>query len=209
MLENNKLIWGILSTTSVCFADVLNLETEHFRVCEVRHGEKVVVKHENFTSSGLECAILYQSKVHEISKDKLLFSSVIGHGTGFNIEKLFIIQAEETGIRTYNISGDEILKQLKKRTKFEVLKNNLKIIIDNKILYKGKINMDAKYYIDYCEECFYFNLDNKLSITATICKKEKDKAIYPDFVGNITFDIDYVIKDSKLEFSLGKPVFKM
>lgn len=195
----------MLLTISVCFADVLNLETEHFKVYEVRHGEKVVVKHENFISSELDCAILYQSKVHEISKDELLFSSVIGHGTGFNIEKLFIIQAENTGLRIYSISGNEILKQLRKRTKFEILKNNLKIIIDNKIFYKGKINMGAEYYIDYCDECFYFNFDNKLSITATICKKGKDNAMYPDFVKNITFDIGYKIENDKVKFCLSNP----
>ena len=221
---------------SVSHAETASLETEHFKICETQPNKKIVVKYEDLISPELDCVNIYQSRAKEISKNKLLLSSVIGHGTGFNIEKLFIIRVIDDDsnmnfikrllrlfvrtkrklrtygllkrkLRIYSLSNNEIFEQLRKRTKFEIMENRLKIIIDNKEVYNGSIKIDKNHYVDYCDEYFVFNLENELSITTSICKKEKDVAIYPDFLGDITFKIVYEIENGDLKFSLQEPLF--
>lgn len=152
-------------------------------------------------------------------------ASVVGHGTGFNVEKLFIIQVVEGNsgtnfiyrlfskkkkyLKIYSIPNEEIFNQVQKRTKFEIVKNNLNIIIDNKKIYEGKIKIGTDYYIDYCSEYFVFNLDGKLNIAISVCLKKKDEVVYPEFVGEIRFDISYKIENDKLEFSLTNPQISM
>ena len=220
-----KLIFGIAVAVSVCYAETTNLETEHFKICETCPQEKIVIKYEDFVSPELDCVNIYQSKAKELTKNELLLSSVIGHGTGFNVEKLFIIQVvddtanmnfiekifslKKRKLMIYSLSNEEIFNQLRKRTKFEITKNRLRIIIDNKEVYEGSIKMGENYYVDYCDEYFTFNLDNKLSLTVGICKKKKDEATYPDFIGDMKFEIAYKIENKELHFSLKKPIFKI
>ena len=212
------LISGILLAISVCFAEIVSIGTEHFKIYEKQPNSKIVVKYDDLGSSEIDCTNIYQSKAKEISKNELLLSSVIGHGTGFNIEKLFIIQVSPVEnfikrifsnkkriLNTYNISNDEIFKQLRIRTKFELTDGNLKIFIDGQEKYKGNLIIEDDYFIDYCEEYFAFNLDDRLSITINICKKKKSEASYPDFIGSIKFDISYKVKNNKIEFVLSNP----
>ena len=199
----NKLIFAISFAVSVSHAETASLETEHFKICETQPNKKIVVKYEDLISPELDCVNIYQSRAKEISKNKLLLSSVIGHGTGFNIEKLFIIRVIDDDsnmnfikrllrlfvrtkrklrtygllkrkLRIYSLSNNEIFEQLRKRTKFEIMENRLKIIIDNKEVYNGSIKIDKNHYVDYCDEYFMFNLENELSITTSIRKKKRD-----------------------------------
>ena len=231
-----KLIVALSFAVSVSHAETASLETEHFQVCETQPNEKIVVKYKDLISPELDCVNIYQSRAKEISKNKLLLSSVIGHGTGFNIEKLFIIRVIDDDsnmkfikmllrlfvrtkrklrryglfkrkLRIYSLSNKEIFEQLRKRTKFEIMENRLKIIIDNKEVYNGSIKIDKNHYVDYCDEYFMFNLKNELSITTSICKKGNDATIYPDFLGDITFKIVYKIDNKNLKVLLQEPLF--
>ena len=207
-----------LFTFSALCSEITSQKTSHFKICATQQNSKIVVKYDDLVSSEIECANIYQSKAKEISKNELILSSVIGHGTGFNIEKLFIIQVSPVEnfikkifsnkkhiLHIYNISNAAIFNQLRKRTKFEVTNGKLKIFIDGQEKYKGNLLLEGDYYIDYCKEYFAFNLDDKLSITINICKKKKDEANYPDFVGSITFDVSYKVKNNKIEFILSNP----
>ena len=216
--DNGKLIAGVLLVSSVFGAVMANIETGHFKIFETQPNSKIVVKYDYCVSPEIDCANIYQSKAKEISKNELILSSVIGHGTGFNIEKLFIIQVSPVEnfikrifsnkkhiLHIYNISNAEIFNQLRKRTKFEVTDGNLKIFIDGQEKYKGNLIIEDDYFIDYCEEYFAFNLDDELSITINICRKKKAEASYPDFIGSIKFVISYKVKNNKIEFVLSKP----
>ena len=126
------------------------METDPFKIYEPQPNSKIVVKHDDLVSSEIDCVNIYQSKVKEVDKNELLLSSVIGHGTGFNVEKLFIIRIDPVknfikrissnkrrDLKIYSVSNKEVFKQLRQRTKFEVTKNWLKIIVDGKEIYEA------------------------------------------------------------------------
>ena len=176
-------------------------------------------------SPEIDCVDIHPSKAKEIIRNELLVSLVIGHGTGFNVEKLFVIQVDDnktdmnfiqkifTGkkrkYKIYSLKNEEIFTQLRKRTKFQVIGAHLKIIIDWQEKYNSSLNIEDGCCIDYCEEYFEFNLNNRLSITVNICKKKKGNLTYPDFIGDIIFEVVYEIKNSNLNFLLTEPCIKI
>ena len=97
-------------------------------------------------SPEIDCVDIHPSKAKEITRNELLVSLVIGHGTGFNVEKLFVIQVDDNKTdmnfiqkiftrkkrkyKIYSLKNEEIFTQLRKRTKFQVIGAHLKIIID-------------------------------------------------------------------------------
>ncbi len=224
-MDIKKLIFAVSVIISASLAETANIATEHFKICETQQNEKIVIKYEDLISPEIDCINIYQSKAKEISKNELLLSSVVGHGTGFNVEKLFVIQIDNNNsgmnfiqkiflkkkqnIKIYPISNEEIFNQLRKRTKFQVIGGCLKVIIDEQEKYNSSLNIEDDSYIDYCEEYFEFNLNSTPSVTVSICKKKKSEVTYPDFVGDVTFDIVYEIKNGDLKFSLKEPRIKI
>ena len=222
-LSAKKLIWGALCAISVGYAEIRSLETSHFRICETLPNEKIVVKYGDLVSPELECVNIYQTKFYEISKNELLLSRVIGHGTGFNVEELTLIRvvsdtnamnfftrifSNKKSLEIYNASNRQIFDRLRKRTKFHISENEMVIAIDGKEIHRQKLNIDTNCYIDYADECFTFDLGKQSSISINICKKHRYKIIYPDYICSIKFDIQYKTSNSTLEITLKNPRFE-
>lgn len=215
------MLWGI----SFCYSEVVNVETSHFRICETTPNKKFVVKHGDLSSPEFECANVALTKVHEISKNELLLSRATGHGTGFNVEELTLIQVideaananflsrifsrKKQSFKVFAFSNEEIFKQIRKRTKFKISSGELAVTIDDKEIYRHKVKVDVNYYIDYCDEYFTFDLDKQPSVSISICTKHKNEATYPNFVGSVRFDIHYRISGTVVETELINPRFEI
>ena len=72
---------------------------------------------------------------------------------------------------------------------------------------KLRISLYKNCSTDYYGEYFTYKLDNIPSIIVNIIKK--GEATYPDFIGDITFDISCEIKNNKLDLSLTNPNVEM
>ena len=219
-----KLICMVLWGTSIGCGEINNIETSHFRICETVPNKKFIVKYGNLTSSEFECANIHLAKVYEVSKNELLLSRAIGHGTGFNVEELVLIQVVDNAVemnfisrifsrkrqsfKVYTFSNEEIFKQIRKRTKFKISEGEFVVIIDDKETHRDKLNVDANYYIDYCDEYFTFDLDKQPSASIAICTKHKNEVTYSDFIGSIRFDMRYKVNGSTVKIKLVNPRFE-
>lgn len=226
ILKNRILIFLLVSLGSNALAaEKVLLETAHFQICETKPGAKVAVKYgHELTSPEFECLSTLGEPVRarEISDDKLIMSCVTGHGSGFHQEKLFLAQvigvSDEKmpagkSFKILSFSNEKFFAQARDKTKFEMDADKVKVFIDGKKLAEftlpenndtNAFENNTRYTIDYCDENFSFDLRNTPKIKMTIASKQANTA-YPEFIGDISFNIVYFIEQDKLGISLETP----